>query len=197
MFLPGHLLHGFDHATISTNGHTRPLVTRTDTVQWIADYNAMTPAFDWPLALSGLFLALVLGWTSWQASRQLAPSGRGDALLLAVTGIVGFVLCYLWFISTYTVTTDNLNLVWAWPTHLVAAALLLRWPQARELRLYLALTTASAAVFALGWPFWPQNVPPAVLPFVLALGVRTGWWTLLRPTRRKSLRPASTSKVSL
>jgi hypothetical protein len=185
MFLPEHLMRAVDHATVSANGRTRPLVARTDTVQWISDYDATTAAVDWPFSLSGLFLILVLGWTSWQAAQQRPPTGRGDAFLFAVIGLLGGVMCYLWLVSTYTVTNSNLNLLWAWPTHLLAALALLRWPQMRGLRLYLAGTAGVAVIIALGWPFWPQNFHTAVLPLVLAVGVRAGWWALLSPTRRE------------
>jgi hypothetical protein len=196
MFLPEHLMRAFDHATLTIDGETRPLVARTDTVQWIAGYDATTPAFDWPVALSGLFLVLVLGWTSWEATTQQRPGGRGDALLFASVGLIGLTMCYLWFISTYTVTTYNLNLVWAWPTHLIAAALLLRRPQARSLRAYLALTAVGAVVFAAGWPVWPQNFHLAVLPLALGVGIRAGWWTLLNPSQIPFLPASSNNPLS-
>jgi hypothetical protein len=197
MFLPEHLMEAFDHATISANGRTRPLVADTDTVQWIANYDATTAAVDWPFSLSGLFLVLVLGWTSWQATQQHVPTGRGDALLFAVIGGLGVVMCYLWLVSTYTVTNNNLNLLWAWPTHLLAAFFLLRWPQTRGLRLYLGLTAGSAAVVALGWSVWPQTFHAAVLPLILAVGVRAGWWALLSPARREQRSVLASSSAPL
>jgi hypothetical protein len=145
----------------------------------------MAPTFNWPLAGSGLFLLLVLGWTSWQAGRERPATGWGDALLLFGVGLVGLAVCYLWFVSTYAVTDANLNLAWAWPTHLLAAALLLRRPDIYGLHLYFGLTAVAAVVFALGWPLWPQTFHVAVLPFVLAIGVRTGWWALLLNARRE------------
>jgi len=190
MFLPEHLMRAFDHATVKTNGTAQPLVTETDTVQSISGYDATTAAFDWPVALSGLFLVFVLAWTSWQATTQRAPTGRGDALLFAAVGFVGLVICYLWFVSTYDVTDLNLNIGWAWPPHLVAAALLLRRPTTSGLRLYLGATAAAAVLFALGWPVWPQNVHLAVLPFVLGVGVRAGWWALLSPSQLQNIAPS-------
>jgi hypothetical protein len=193
MFLPEHLKRGFDHATVTTEGTTRPLVARTDTVRWVSDYSATESVFDWPFALSGLFFVLVLGWTSWQATTERTPGGRGDAVLLAVVGAVGLLMCYLWFISTYAVTNYNLNLGWAWPTHLLAAAVLLRRPRTRGLRLYLAGTAVAAVVFVLGWSLWPQNLHVAVLPLVLSVGVRAGWRALVlsqRDTLLFSSRPS-------
>lgn len=179
MFLPEHLMRGFNHATVSINGERRPLVSRTDTVQWISNYSATTPVFDWPFALSVGFLLLVLGWTMWQAYAHQRPDGLGDALLLAAVGLAGVVICYLWFVSTYAVTDYNLNILWAWPTHLGAAYLLLRRPSNRGLPVYLAGATAVSCIILLGWNVWPQNFHRAIFPLVLGVGIRTGWLTVV------------------
>jgi hypothetical protein len=115
----------------------------------------------------------------------------GDALLLVLIGCLGIGICFLWFVSLYTVTDANLNLLWAWPTHLLAAYTLLRRPTSAFLRLYLVATTAATGLFVLGWPLWPQNFHHAVLPVVAALGLRTGWWTLILYGLRPSSLPAT------
>jgi hypothetical protein len=106
------------------------------------------------------------------------PGVYGDALLLATVGITGVLACFLWFVSTYAVTTYNWNLLWAWPTHLLAAAALLWRPSTTGLRPYLAVTGAMAAVVAVGWTWWPQNLHAAVFPVVLTVGIRSGWQAL-------------------
>lgn len=179
MFLPETLLEAFEHARVMNKGTQRPLVTRTDTVHWAPDYDATDASFDWPFAAGVGGLLLVLAWTGRQAFVRARPDGRGDALLLASVGTAGLVMCYLWFVATYTVTHTNLNLLWAWPTHLVGAYYLLRRPSAPMLRRYLALTAGAAFVFALGWFAWPQNFHRAVLPITAAVGIRSGWWALL------------------
>ena len=178
MFLPDYLLEGLDHARITTEGRTRPLVARTDTVLWVDGYARDQAAFDWPTGLSWGMLLLVLGWTGWQASTGRRPEGRGDALLLASVGLVGLVVCFLWFISAHGVTEQNWNLAWAWPTHLIAAALLVRRPLTVGLRRYLGVAALISGVFVLGWALWPQNLHAAVLPFSLAVAARCGWWAL-------------------
>lgn len=175
MFLPEHLMTGFDHATVSVDGEQQSLVSRTDTVQWVSNYSATAPVFDWPFALSIGFLLLVLGWTTWQAVTRQRPGGRGDAVLLSIVGLAGVIICYLWFVSTYSVTDSNLNILWAWPTHLGAAYFLMRRPSSRGLFLYLAGTTAVILLFLLAWNLLPQNFHGAIFPFVLGVGIRTGW----------------------
>lgn len=179
MFLPEQLLLAFDHATVTVDGTTQPLVTRTDTTLWLEGYSATPSTFDWPLAASWILLVLTLAWTAWQATTGRRPGERGDALLLAFVGLIGLIICFLWFISEHTVTQDNWNLVWAWPTHLLAAAVLLWRPSIRGLRFYLGATAVAAVLVVLGWMAWPQDLHPAVFPLVLTVGIRAGWRTVL------------------
>lgn len=175
MFLPEQLLTAFNHATVTTDGTSRSLVTHTDTTLWISGYTSTPSVFDWPIAAGWIFLVLTLGWTGWQATTGTQPGEAGDALLLAFVGLIGAIVCFLWFISEHTVTQHNWNLAWAWPTHLLAAAAMLWRPGARSLHLYLGITALGTSLFALSWPWIPQDLHTAVLPFVLAVGVRTGW----------------------
>ena len=177
-FLPMYLFEAFEHATVRTGDSTRPLVARTDTTRWIAGYQATPSAFDWPLAAGWLVLLLTLGWTGWQATTGRRPGTYGDALLLASVGVTGLLACFLWFVATYEVTEYNWNLLWAWPTHLVAAAVLLWRPSMPGLRGYWAVTAVGALLVALGWTVWPQGLHAAVFPVVLAVGIRSGWRAL-------------------
>jgi hypothetical protein len=174
-FLPEYLFGAFNHATIETRDTTRALVARTDTTQWIAGYDATPTAFDWPLAAGWIVLVLTLGWTGWQATTGRRPGSYGDALLLAFVGVIGLLVCFLWFVATYDVTEHNWNLLWAWPTHLIAAAVLLWRPSAYGLRAYFAATAVGTLVVAAGWIGWPQDLHAAVFPVVLAVGIRSGW----------------------
>lgn len=192
MFLPEQLLDAFNHATINRDGTSQPLVTQTDTTFWISGYTSTPSSFDWPTTLAWLFLGLTLGWTAWQATTGRPPGEAGDALFLAVVGLIGVAVFFLWFISEHMVTQNNWNLLWAWPTHLFAAAAILRRPKSQMLHVYLGATALSTAVIALGWTWLPQDLHAAVFPFVLALGVRSGWRALL-PSVHKHTAPASPS----
>ncbi len=174
MFLPVYLLEAFDHATIQSDGGTQPLVARTDTTLWFESYDATEQAFPWPRWLAWTGLVVVLGITGRSVLRGERP-GRGlDAMLLGLTGLAGSIMFFLWFISEHAVTNYNWNLLWAWPTHLIAAVLVWRRAQYAWLRPYLGAAAGCALLTALGWAFWPQDLHPAVLPLTLLLAVRLG-----------------------
>ena len=95
-----------------------------------------------------------------------------DGSLFAVVGIAGLILAFLVFVSLHSVTKGNLNLMWAIPTHVIPAVVLLAGRDPRWLRPYMLVTFALAAPFLLGLPFWPQEIPAPVIPFVIGIAVR-------------------------
>ncbi len=89
-------------------------------------------------------------------------------------------MAFLWFISLHGVTDSNLNLAWALPTHLVVAVAIARDAARRWVDAYLAVTTILAAVLLIGFPFWPQQLPTALIPLLLLIVVRTGGMVRVR-----------------
>ena len=180
MFLPDYLQQAFDGATITIDGGMQPLVTRTDTMRWSVETASVEPAWPWPALLGWLLFGLGLVLTVVDV-RGKNPSRRlFDSLLFGTVGLAGLLIVFLWFISLHTVTQHNLNLLWAWPTHvLFAVALRRRW-EPSWLWMYLAATALAALVVVLGWPFWPQALPAVVLPLALLVLVRSGWMVAAR-----------------
>lgn len=174
MFLPDYLMAGFDAATIERDGVTQSLVARTDTLYWAEGYVRARPAVDWPWWIGWGLFALALGATLWEWSsgRRLPP--LPDALWLFAVGLVGVLLAFMLLVSTHAVTKPNLHLLWAWPTHLWAAAALLRGARPALLLGYLTSAALAALLVAAAWTLWPQTFPPAVLPMMLLVGLRAG-----------------------
>ena len=108
-----------------------------------------------------------------------------DVLLLGFVGVVGCILGFMVGVSEHDVTQPNWNLLWAWPTHLIAAGVLLTrgWGSSWMgwgLRGYFGVTAAAMAVVAVAWWALPQELPGALWFLAVAVGVRSagrGWRT--------------------
>ena len=80
----------------------------------------------------------------------------------------------MWFASDHRVTEANLELLWLWPTHLLAAFALARIGLSRLWRGYaIAAALGTALVVALWW-LWPEPMHPAGIPLALLLAFRAG-----------------------
>ncbi|MFP4224275.1 MAG: DUF4105 domain-containing protein [Phycisphaeraceae bacterium] len=183
MFLPVPMAEAFAGARVERDGEFEPLVTRTRKVYWPANAGTVEPWRIWPgVAGWGLLVGgLVLTGTSVRRRRRgsgetSADWGmwgrRADALLLGVVGVVGLVMAGLWALTEHDVTGPNWNLLWAWPTHLLAALAVWRgwWPGA--VRWYLVATGVGCLVTLAGWWAWPQALPAPVVPLILLIGAR-------------------------
>ncbi|MDN5869696.1 MAG: DUF4105 domain-containing protein [Nitrococcus sp.] len=175
MFLPDYLMRGFAHARVLRGTQAQPLVAHTQTVLDIAGYERAGPAPFPPMLLGWLVSVVGVLATYWSYRRQRVTRRLADALFLALVGIAGLLITFLMFFSLHEATEYNLNLLWAWPTHLWAAVALLRGRRRRFLRRYLLAAAGVSLILAVGWMFWPQELPSALLPIVLLLALRCVW----------------------
>ena len=109
-------------------------------------------------------------YTRWRSGSP--PSPVVDATLFGLVGVAGVVFVLMWFATDHVVTDKNWNLVWAWPTHVLAAIVVALRRKSRVATWYFALYVATVLVLSIGWFFWPQALPAAFLPIVLLLGLR-------------------------
>jgi hypothetical protein len=168
-------MESFEHATVTSDGETRPLVARTDTVYWTANGGSVDETLPWATILLWIFSLGGAALTVSEYRKSQPANRRFDAVLFGVVGLVGLVAMFMWLATEHTVTASNLNLLWAWPTHLIAAAVLWRWTGVGWLRVYLvAAAVVNGLIIALWW-IWPQDLHPATVPIILLLTMRSAW----------------------
>lgn len=188
MFLPAYVESGFDHATISNDSTTLPLVKGKKIV-----YESK------PEEVSGLphplyvfsavaFLALVLCARDF---RNQNLSGWFDVLLFGAAGILGVVLLMLWFFTDHKAAANNLNLLWALPTHIIAVVAFIKNPS--WLKNYFLFTAISQLALLVGWFFLPQQMNTALIPIVAALMIRAYIQYVLR--KRGAYKKASVANT--
>ncbi len=173
MFLPLDLFDRLESATVIGDAGPRPLVARTDTVAWVEGYEMEADSWPWATIVTVVLLMVGL-YYAWREFRLGATTSTTiDAILFAFAGLIGLLIAYMWFVSEHTVTGPNWNLLWAWPTHLVAAYLIQRGRAERFTRQYLATSSIVTFLVAAFWFVWPQQLPIAFFPLVILLAVRS------------------------
>ncbi|MCC5941081.1 MAG: DUF4105 domain-containing protein [Balneolaceae bacterium] len=178
MFLPDFLMKEFDRATMLVNGEIQPFVASTELPSHFPD-EISRAGQPWALLLTwALFLAgAVITYKNYRNSKTIVR--WFDLPLFTVTGLIGLLILFLWFISLHEVTINNLNMLWAWPTHIfIIPFLFRRLNSVLPLATYLSLLIISCLIILIGWTFWTQHLHPAILPILLLLITRSGWIVL-------------------
>jgi hypothetical protein len=167
MFLPDYLEKGIDSSR--SNGH--PIVQQKTTIFQRDETVLSQSGFPLSPALLGwlLFaLTLVASFTKGQAFKGYLAFI--DFMIFFVTGLIGILLVFMWTGTDHLVCRDNFNLVWALPSHVLAAFFIRSvnptWKK------YFHFASIISLLLLLTWAFLPQELNPALIPFVLIMGLR-------------------------
>ena len=163
MFLPEYLFDGF--AQTVCNG--RPIVKQTNDIFRSDESAIQPPGFITPMVVCCLILVLSIIFCFAKKGVRIF-----DFTLFFTVGLVGMVVFLLWFFTDHTNTHNNLNIIWALPTHLVMAFFLLSKKRGRFVRTYFSATAVIAVLLLAGWVFLPQKLNVALVPLVLGLALR-------------------------
>lgn len=164
MFLPDYLEKGIDGTTV--NG--KALVMEKIVI--LPRQLQPTPASRPPMSL--ILLSLVAGLMIW-ASRSNHPviaklSRAADLLLFLITGLLGVLLVLMWTATDHQICKDNMNLLWALPTHLPAAFLL--GSNKRWVRSYFKGVAWLSVILIFGWPALTQTLNISLAPIIIWMG---------------------------
>src|SRR5690606_6063550 len=66
-------------------------------------------------------LFVVIGFISLKKNKYSVLLKTFDRIFFFLLGFTGLFLLFMWFGTDHRVARDNLNLLWAWPTHIYAA----------------------------------------------------------------------------
>jgi hypothetical protein len=171
MFLPFELYKAFDHAAIVNHGEKEPFVLQNQML--ISSVKIEQQRFLLhPLYLFYGLLILIVIFTilEMKYSIDLRPL---DSFLFFLIGISGLILALLWFATDHIATKDNLNLFWAFPTHLIAPFLIYSRKHLKFSTYYFLFWSIFLTLFIIGWNYIPQQFNQAIIPIILLLILRS------------------------
>jgi hypothetical protein len=164
MFLPDYLMYHFDAARV--NGE--PLVGSTETLfqakedKTESSFSLKPVHVTWFICLLGIFLSIQHHKRGWN-------DRIFDRVLFFLTGLIGCIIFFLWFLSDHIATVNNWNMAWAIPINVFMGFFLFHKPAKRWQTIYYAIM-GTVCFLILGFFYTlPQQMHAAVLPIVLYL----------------------------
>ncbi len=179
MFLPDYLMKGFAGATIN-NEH---LVAETKTIlpaknssqQSRGTAGAEAPLFqrgsvDMPAIVffAGFIIVLILSILKSKWAQSVL--NIFDIAYFLILGILGFFILFMWFGTSHKLAPDNYNVLWAMPTHLLIAFVMLQ--NKSWVRKYFTIAGFIYFILIVSWNWLPQNMNLAFLPLAMTAGIR-------------------------
>lgn len=163
-FLPDNLMKALDSSKNTTvvlsSTNLYPFDTSANKGGWF------TPMFF----LTTLLVFFILLGISKNKNVQMILAGL-DGLLFFLTGALGILLIFMMTGTDHSMTKNNYNILWAWPTHILISFFInsnKKW-----VRTYFMITSVCLAVLLMAWFFLPQLMNNALIPFVLLLIYRS------------------------
>lgn len=167
MFLPDFLLRGIAHSSL--NG--KPLVMRTAVLYLPRGIPGTGRSPLTPLFLFMVCCGILIIFSFSKRKPLLQFLSWVDRFLFFITGLLGCFMLFMWIGTDHQVCKWNLNLLWALPTHLIFSFLTDK--RSGWVKGYAAFTALTGILLLTGWYFLPQELPAAVLPFLILLILRS------------------------
>ncbi len=170
MFLPDYLSEAVGEATIVENGKARPLAKpKIQAMQMLT--SLPTQSFFTPFLLLTLLAVAVTGLTFWEYKQGKRWRGI-DFALFFITGAMGCFFMLMWFATDHLALHMNLNMLWAFPPHIILSFWLLKRKLSKYWRWYFEAFGIFQLFVLLDWYILPQQLHIAVIPIMLLLAVR-------------------------
>jgi len=167
MFLPDYLMKTFDSSTIEA----RPLVAEKHSLFKINYSPIEKDNLTHPLFIfTCLFVLVALLSYSKNLFIQKFISAF-DGFLFFIIGLLGILLVFMWFGTDHIMCRNNYNLLWAWPTNIVAAFYI--HSKKSWAKKYFILYAVFNLILLGFWFFLPQHMNPALIPIILILILRS------------------------
>ncbi|MEJ7625338.1 MAG: DUF4105 domain-containing protein [Ferruginibacter sp.] len=163
-FLPDNLMKALDITRNTT-------IVNSSNSLYTIDTNANKGGWFTPMFFfTSLFIVYLLLSFTKNKKLQVILAGL-DGMLFFFNGALGILLIFMMTATDHSMTKNNYNILWAWPTHLIMSFFInsnKKW-----VKTYFIITVAGLLLLLLAWFFLPQQMNHALLPFVLLLIYRS------------------------
>ena len=162
-FLPDNLMKSLDSSNY-------PMVLSSQNLYPITNENGKVSFFTPFVVFSLIAIFIVLlGYTK---NKFVQATLQGfDGLFFFLSGVLGIIIIFMWFATEHSMTKNNFNLLWAWPTHTIMAFFVNS--KKAWVKKYFKFTAVALMAVLISWFFLPQQMNNGLLPIVLLLIYRS------------------------
>ena len=162
-FLPDNLMMALDSSKktslVISSKNLYPLAAMPNDIRWF------TPMVFFTLLLAVFIFIEIL----FNKRFPLLITGM-DGFLFFCTGMLGLLLIFMWIGTDHSMTKNNYNLLWAWPSHLIISFFIAS--NKSWVKKYFAITFIGGLLVLVAWFFLPQQLNISLIPMVLLLMYR-------------------------
>jgi hypothetical protein len=176
MFLPDYVESAFDNALIKTEAGEQPIVK--DKILVFKPENVEEKKTVFTPSLVFLAFLLIVALITREHLKKSKKGHYLDSGIFTVMGLLGVFLTLLWFATNHKAASGNLNIIWAFPVHLIAGMVLLKKDTSIFWRKYFKVTAIVMVVLLVSWPFLPQKMPTSLMFISAIIMIRAayiGW----------------------
>ena len=166
MFLPEYLFSSLENATVGD----KKLVFETRINNLDRD-QIISRGIVSPKIVFSIFLIISL-YFSFKQIKYNNKFIYFDSLLFFLSGMVGILILFLWFFTDH-ISTNNLNILWAFPLNILAPFFIIKRTDSRFLNNYMILSSFMTFLILLMWLFYPEYFNNNIMIFVLVIFMRS------------------------
>ncbi len=167
MFLPDYLMKTFDKTKIGN----MPLVSSSQNLYATIPQNNHKNIVTNPFFVFSVLL-LCISFMSFSKKLSIQKFVQGfDGFIFFITGLMGILIIFMWFGTEHLMCSSNYNLLWAWPTHTIAAFYVNS--QKYQAKNYFKIIAVINTLLLFAWFFLPQHMNISFIPFILLLIFRS------------------------
>lgn len=173
MFLPDYLEEALGQSKIksSTENKEQDLIKQHTVIYASQGKTNASPVLS-PYMTSALVLLLAIFFTIFSYHKP-SKARFFDLFIFLILGLVGVLLCVLWFFTNHQAAANNFNLLIFLPTHLLLAIALFKKKWSGLSRTLLRFMPYYYAILLAFWIWLPQDLHLAIMPLCVAIILRT------------------------
>ena len=166
MFLPDFLFNSFAEAKFPDGNELVLNTIKIDSNHVQSTRNLFSPLNVF------LFLLIITLIITFREFKYELRYKYFDLLLFTITGLVGFLILYLWFFTDH-LSSNNYNIIWATPLNFIIPFIINSIRFKKALHYYMLYYSSSLIVLLILWDLLPQEFNDSLIIIILILLIRS------------------------